>query len=258
VLRAVLTREDVEAYAAQLSPLGVEVVAMPVTQQRDNEDDRERLARALWSGPYLAVFITSRHAVHYFASATIRATHDDVEDVALAAHLGEIWAVGHVTQEVLEAQGITSHYPIGVRDGTELARALIEAHDLRGQRVLVPRAEHGRTEGIELLRAAGAEVVDVVAYRTHTVTPADPSVAAGRKLLIGGTADVCAVFAPSQVAALAAIVGPLAAVQVRFCAIGETTAATLRAAGVTGIGVAATPTPDGLATAVRTLLATSP
>jgi uroporphyrinogen-III synthase len=58
-------------------------------------------------------------------------------------------------------------------------------------------------------------------------------------------------FAPSQVAALDALVGGLAAISARFAAIGETTAAALRAAGVSGVAVAGAPTPEGLANAVR-------
>jgi uroporphyrinogen-III synthase len=249
VLRAVLTREDVEAYAAQLSPQGIEVVAMPVTQQLADATDRDHLARAIQTGPFAAVVVASRHAAIFLAAALLRAR---------ATELGEIWAVGPATRQSLEDGGLASHYPPGVHDGAELARALIVARDLRGQRVLVPHAEQGRTEAIELLREAGADVVDVVAYRTHAVAADHPSIAAGRELLTGYGVAVCALFSPSQVTALAAIVGPLAEVPTQFCAIGETTAAALRAAGVTGIGVAATPTPDGLATAVRTLLTTTP
>jgi uroporphyrinogen-III synthase len=248
VLRAVLTREDVEAYASRLSPQGIEVVAMPVTQQRADAGDRELLAQAIQTGPFAAVVVASRHAASCLVAA-LRAS---------STNLGEIWAVGPATRQSLDDGGLASHHPPGVLDGAELARALIASRDLRGQRVLVPHAEHGRTDAIDLLRAAGADVVDVVAYRTHAVAADDPSIAAGRALLTGHGAAVCAVFAPSQVAALAASVGPLAEVPTQFCAIGETTAAALRAAGVTGIGIAATPTPDGLATAIRTLLATTP
>lgn len=242
-----LTREDVEAYAVQLSPLGIEIVAMPVTQQLADADDRETLVHALQTGPFAATVIASRHAAIVLAVALRRS----------ACELGELWAVGPATREALANEGLASHYPPGVHDGVELARALIGSRDLRGQRVLVPHAEQGRTGAIELLREAGADLVDVVAYRTHAVAADHPSIAAGRELLTGYGAAMCAVFSPSQAAALAAIVGPLADVPTRFCAIGETTAAALRAAGVMQIGIAATPTPDGLASAVRTLLATA-
>jgi uroporphyrinogen-III synthase len=134
-----------------------------------------------------------------------------------------------------------------VSDGAELARALIAARAVAGQRVLVPRAQDGRTDALELLRAAGAEVVEVIAYRTVPTAADDPAVVRGAELLRRGEATVCAMFAPSQVTALAAIVGPLDVVATAFCAIGETTAAALRAAGAGRVAIAPSPTPAGIA-----------
>jgi uroporphyrinogen-III synthase len=224
IMEAVLTREDVEAYAAALATLGVEVIAMPVTRI-------EALDVELPPGPFAAVVIASRNAA-----------------AVLPAGTQHVWVVGAATKTALEQRGIAAIHPDGVHDGASLARALIAAQNVRGARVLVPRAEQGRTEAIELLRAAGADVVEVVAYRTHAVTVDDPTLRAGRAALERGA--LCCVFSPSQVAALAAIV-PLSSL--RCAAIGETTAAALRAAGVTP-DVAASPTPDGLAQTVRAML----
>jgi uroporphyrinogen-III synthase len=55
------------------------------------------------------------------------------------------------------------------------------------------------------------------------------------------------------VSALVAIVGPLAAIRTTFCAIGETTAAAARDAGAARVAVAPTPTPEGIARAVRSV-----
>src|SRR2546423_4349769 len=188
---AVLTRDpaDAQAYAAALAPLGFEVVAMPVTRTVPPAD-RDALARAL-AGDFAAIVIASPRAAH---------------ELARAGHTGaEIWAVGPATKRALDIAKLAAIEP-GARDGAELARQLVAARELRGKRVLVPRAEDGRTEGIEILRAAGAEVVDVIAYRTIAVAADDASLARGAELLRTGGAAVCALFAPSQVAALAQIV----------------------------------------------------
>jgi uroporphyrinogen-III synthase len=58
------------------------------------------------------------------------------------------------------------------------------------------------------------------------------------------------VFAPSQVAALDALVG-IRRITARFAAIGQTTATALREAGAAAIAVSDAPTPEGLANAVR-------
>jgi uroporphyrinogen-III synthase len=238
---AVLTRDpaDAQAYVAVLAPLGLDVVAMPVTRTAPAEDP-DALARALRAGDFAAIVVASPRAAHELARTS-------------EGELAEVWAVGPATLRALEIAKLAARHPADVRDGTELARRLVASRDLAGKRVLVPRAEDGRVEALEVLRAAGAEVVDVIAYRTLAVPATEPAVVRGAELLRGGEAAVCAVFAPSQVTALTAIVGPLGALATRFCAIGETTAASLRAAGLAAVAVAPAPTPEGMAQAVRSV-----
>jgi uroporphyrinogen-III synthase len=235
---AVLTRDpvDAQAYAAPLAALGLEVVAMPVTRIAPPPDP-EALRRAVAAGGYAAVVVASPRAVHELVRAA-------------DGELPEIWAVGPATARALAIAGLRAHHPAGVRDSAELAQRLVASRPVRGARVLVPRAEEGRTEGLAILREAGAEVVDVVAYRTVPTEPGDPALARGAELLRGGGGAICAVFAPSQVVALAGIVGPLAELAAAFCAIGETTAAALRAAGIAAPSVADVPTPEGMARAI--------
>jgi uroporphyrinogen-III synthase len=115
--------------------------------------------------------------------------------------------------------------------------------------VLVPRAEGGRDEAIAVLRDAQVEVDAVVVYRTVPAAADDPGLAAGLAALRGGAVAVCAVFAPSQVRALDALFG-IRRISAVFAAIGETTAAALRAAGAGVVVVAEEPTPERLAKAV--------
>jgi uroporphyrinogen-III synthase len=77
----------------------------------------------------------------------------------------------------------------------------------------------------------------------------DPELAHGLTLLRRGEVAVCALFAPSQVAALDALVG-IRRITAQFAAIGETTAAALREVGAAVSAVADAPTPEGLAKAV--------
>jgi uroporphyrinogen-III synthase len=235
VADAVFTRDhdDCEPYRALLAVLGLDVVAMPVTVAVPPQD-AGALARALDAGGHAAIVVTSRRAAAEVAES--------------GRPLPEVWAVGEAAARPLAG----AIHPPDAIDGGSLARALIAARSVAGQRILVPRAEHGRTEAIELLRAAGAIVEEVVAYRMEAAPADSPAVAEGRARLVGGAA-VCVVFAPSQVAALVDIVGPLPALAARFCAIGHTTAGALRDAGVLEVEVAATPTPEGIARAVRSV-----
>jgi uroporphyrinogen-III synthase len=240
---AVLTRElDAHSgYIAALGALGLEVVAMPVTHTEPPHDPAA-LSRALEHGGHAAIVIASARAAAALAQAR-----------AHAGSLPEVWAVGPATQRALAAAGIAAQHPPGAIDGASLAQAMIASRELAGRRVLVPRAEDGRDDAIAVLRSAGIEVVDVIAYRTAPTAAGDPAIAEGLRLLTTGTAAACAVFAPSQVAALAAVIGPLAELRVPFAAIGDTTGAVLREAGIANVAVAATPTPEGLANAVASV-----
>ena len=215
---AILTRDDVAAYARALAPM--QVIALPVTRT-EPPPDPDAVARAL-AEPHDAVLVASVRAARLVLGTT-----------------AEVWAVGPATAALFPAARTPE-----VADAASLARALLAA---RGPvRVLVPRAQEGRDEAIELLRAAGAHVIDVVAYRTVAAAADDPALAAGLAAL--ARADVVVFFAPSQVAAFAA----LAAFPPVCVAIGPTTAASLREHRVEP-AVAASPTPAGIANAVASV-----
>jgi uroporphyrinogen III methyltransferase/synthase len=247
---AVLTRDpfDAQPYAAALAPLGLSAVAMPVTKPAPAADP-DALAKAMERGSFDIIMVASPRAAHELARA-IAATMDAR---ATLPDLPDVWAVGPATKRALDIARLPAQLPANVKDGAELARMLLAKTNVRGKRVLVPRAEEGRTDAIEILRAAGAVVVDVVAYRTVAVAADEPTIQEGAQLLRDGKAALCCVFAPSQVAALSAIVGPLAKLSTTFAAIGETTAAALREAGGNRIAVAGLPTPEGMAQAVRSV-----
>jgi uroporphyrinogen-III synthase len=248
---AVLTRDaaDAQAYAAALAPLGLDVVALPVTRIAPAADP-DALRRAVAGGGYVAVLVASPRAAHELARARDAAMVD----------VPEVWAVGAATRRALAIARIAATHPDGVTGGAELARRLVASVAVAGRRVLVPRAEEGRPEPVAILRAAGAIVDDVVAYRSVPAPADDPLLARGLDLLASRTARVCALFAPSQVTALAALLAgrglglglPALAAVTRLAAIGETTAEALRAAGVPAdaIAIARAPTPEGIANAV--------
>jgi len=114
--------------------------------------------------------------------------------------------------------------------GEALAAAL--APRVAGRRVLLPRPAEGRPDLLEGLRAAGADVVAVEAYRTL------PAPAAAIRPLAAwieaGEVDAVAFASPSAVAAVVAGLGAAAPLlgQVLLAAIGPTTADALRAAGL--------------------------
>jgi uroporphyrinogen-III synthase/uroporphyrinogen III methyltransferase/synthase len=114
--------------------------------------------------------------------------------------------------------------------GAALAAAL--SRHVAGAAVLVPRAADGRPELVDGLRAAGAEVVAPVAYRTVAVRPETLAPLADR--LAAGEVDAVAFASPSAVRSVIGALGERAALlgRVLLAAIGPTTAGALRAAGL--------------------------
>jgi uroporphyrinogen-III synthase len=234
---AVLTRDDCDDYRAPLAAIGLDVVAMPVTAAFAIDGP---LAVALSSGEYAAIVVASRRAAAQLAALGHRG-------------LPEVWVVGEATGKPLELAGIATIHPPAAVDGASLARELVAARRLAGRRVLVPRSADGRPEAIDILRDAGAVVDDVIVYRMERVAPDSPMLDRGKELLRAGKAAICAVFAPSQAAALAALLGSLDRLVAQFVAIGQTTASSLKSLGILDVAVALTPTPEGIARAVASV-----
>ena len=168
---------------------------------------------------------------------------------AAGRELAEVWAVGPATQARTRDRAASRRTTRTARlDGGELARRLVAA---RARRVAACSCRAPRRAGPRrstILRAARRR-----GRRRRSRTAPSP-VAAGDPQLARGTRaardrprrGVCACSHPRRSRALAALVGPLARDRARtFAAIGDTTAAALRAAGVAEVAVAAHPDAGG-------------
>ena len=165
-----------------------------------------------------------------------------------------IAAVGPVTRAALVAHAVpVSLYPEnpGAR---ELAEALINAEggSLAGRSVLWPRSNIARPDLGHALRAAGASVVEHVAYCTTAVLPLN--LADTLRDLEAGRIDCVAFFSPSGAANLAAVMpgGTLAAWANRtiVASVGPTTSAALAHLGAPAAVEAESRTAGGLADAL--------
>ena len=112
--------------------------------------------------------------------------------------------VGPATAEAASQAGI----PIGlvpqVFDGAALADAIIRDHPVRSQTFLWPRAEAANVGLAERLREAGANVTDMVAYRTVN------NPCGGQRLardLRAGRIGAILFFSPSAVDAYVSLIG---------------------------------------------------
>jgi uroporphyrinogen-III synthase len=122
------------------------------------------------------------------------------------------------------------------------------------RRILFPRSDRARRDLPEQLKAAGALVDEIEAYRTVL----DLERARELRLALGRGELAALVFtSPSNVEALAreAIAAwPAVLAGIRVVAIGPSTAAELAGRGRPADAVAATPDPEGLLEALRAVV----
>ncbi len=237
--------------ATRVAAQGGRVVALPLTRAQPPEPAELaalQAAAAAIAG-FDAVVVVSARAVDALAQAGVR------------LHRTRTIAVGDATARALVAASIATAAQLerpARADAIGVAAHLLAAAE-PPRRVLWARAAGGRDDGIAQLRAAGVEVDARVAYHTRAVDAEEPALAEGLALIAGGGAAVVAFYAPSQVDALAALLGDLSALaRGRVVAIGETTAAALRAHGVRVDGVARTPDAAAMASTIRAVYPGSP
>jgi uroporphyrinogen-III synthase len=191
------------------------------------------------------VVVTSAHAAMAFAEALAAARGSAPWPARV-----RVAAVGAATAEALAARAIPVALVPQQAEGAALAAELAAEHAVAGARILFPRSDRARRAVPDGLRAAGARVDEVEAYRTRLdPAPATRLVAA----LARHETDGLVLTSPSSADSLAAAAGAgLAAALngVRVVAIGPATAARLRELGRPADAEAAHPDPPGLLAAL--------
>lgn len=237
-------RDQAEELVRRLQELGAECLLYP-TIQIVPPRSYEPLDRALRN-------LRSYHWVVFTSANGVRAVLERMR--ALDMNPGDlrelsVAAIGPATKEALEEQGIrVSLCPEEYR-----AEGLVEAfstRDLRGKRVLLPRAEEARDVLPRGLRQLGAEVDVVPAYRT---VPDLENGQALRKLLSQGKVDAITFTSPSTVRNFLAMVGEGAIdalSHVVVACIGPVTAETAKSLGIRVDAVAREYTIEGLVQAL--------
>lgn len=171
---------------------------------------------------------------------------------ALMAALGGRWpggprvaVVGPGTARAAAALGLPVDHVADRPDGLGLAASLA-ALGVAGARILLPRGDLAAGDLPAALRAAGAAVTEVVAYRTEP----DPALAAAlAAALADGVPDWVVLASGSAFDALRATWPDLGGT--RIATIGPRTSAAVRAAGFEVAAEAAEPTAAGIVAAIE-------
>lgn len=232
------SREQAQSMAERLAALGAIPIVVPAIQFEPLSAPRLDDALANMAG-YDWLIFTSGNAVSFF--------FERLDSLDEPPPLPRVAASGSATARKLAAHGITPDFVPGEFVGEALAAGL---GDLRGQRVLLPRARSGRPEIVKLLQAQGAQVDDIALYDTVTAEPAAAALAA-----LSAGADAVTFTSPSSVRNFLKIlaneeenVGDVAGVleTAVIACIGPITAAEARQNGLNVAVVPATYTIDDL------------
>jgi uroporphyrinogen-III synthase len=249
---------------------GAQVIELPCVEFREAEESGALDAAIHSLSEFSWLLFTSQNAARFFAG---RCRTLKVDFAKLSAPKPCVAAIGPATAEAAASEGFPADFVppagtgrsfAGIFKGCVRSVAGLEVKDptmefvrgATGLRILVPRSdmaarERGAADWTDVLREAGAEVTEVVAYRTCM-----PESLAGPQLneVLSAGAD-CFVFAsPSAFENFVKSAGTdqvrrLAAASV-FAAIGPTTAAAIRAAGISCKIEAPKPTTDSFAAAI--------
>lgn len=149
-----------------------------------------------------------------------------------------IACVGPVTAEAARQAGLAVEYVAETHTGTELAEEL--GSGLAGKTVLLPRSDRANPDLPVALKRYGAQVTEVIAYRT--LRPTDMAEENLRQIA-DGAGDAILFFSPSAIHHFRELAGSeqLRGLQDKLAitAVGPVTANALREAGVSRAVVAA-------------------
>jgi uroporphyrinogen III methyltransferase/synthase len=173
------------------------------------------------------IILTSAQAVR----AVVKRSEDLKRSLIHSGSKLRIASVGPVTAEAARQAGLPVEYVAETHSGAALAEEL--GNQLYGAKVFLPRSDRANPDLPGVLRSHGAQITEVIAYRTLRPTDVEQ-----RNLgqIAEGTADAVLFFSPSAVQHFAALFGgeQLRALQDKLAitAVGPVTANALREAGV--------------------------
>jgi uroporphyrinogen-III synthase len=254
--RIVVTRaaEQAGELARTLEGAGAEVLLLPLVRFVEARDTEALDAVLRDLGNFDWLILASTNAVRFIAERqTAIGFPLAVNTRSAQMRRPRVAAVGPATASAASAAGFSVDMPAACHSGRELAAELLAklGPRMRGTRVLLPRSNRADDVLPSLLREAGAEVTEVVAYCTVQSGDVDSDVL---EEIRRGRVDVIMLTSPSAFHALAELLG--SEMLQRICqqtatvAIGSTTATAIREFGLPAPIEAREATSAGMAEAI--------
>jgi uroporphyrinogen III methyltransferase/synthase len=251
--RIVLTRavEQTRELKARLEKMGAVVLLFPAVNFSEPTDTAE-LDRSINSlNEFDWIVFTSANAVRFFAGRCRKLGVEPSNDGNFRCA-----AVGPATASAVAAEGFPVDHVAREFIGSALASELSTM--LNGRKVLLPRSERARPDLPAALKAVGAVVTEIVAYQTGRVGTIDPAV---MQAIREAEVDVISFFSPSAIENMRAELGEEVlsrlSAKAKMAAVGPTTAAALRGAGLSVSIQAPRATAESMAVAIATYFSTN-
>jgi uroporphyrinogen III methyltransferase/synthase len=243
------SREQARGLVDALENLGAQAIEAPTFRLVPSEDPEaiERAAASLEG--YAWVIFESANAVARFLSVLLRGPSD------LRALGGvSLCAIGPSTADQLLAHGLKPDVVIPEFRAEGVGDTIAAKRPIDGQRVLVVRPDHLRDALARDLTRHGAQVTDLIAYRTAPESADSPAVQDLYRRLLDGHIDAVTFTSPTAVGRFVALIGEEQAADLLnitvVAAIGPVTAAAAGELGITTTVMPEVYTVDGLVKAL--------
>jgi uroporphyrinogen-III synthase len=251
--RIVLTRavEQTRELKARLEKMGAVVLLFPAVNFSEPTDTTELDQSIKSLNEFDWIVFTSANAVRFFAGRCRKLGVEPSNDGNFRCA-----AVGPATASAVAAEGFPVDHVAQEFIGSALASELSTI--LNGRKVLLPRSERARPDLPAALKAVGAVVTEIVAYQTGRVGTIDPAV---MQAIREAEVDVISFFSPSAIENMRAELGEEVlsrlGAKAKMAAVGPTTAAALRDAGLSVAIQAPRATAESMAVAIATYFSTN-
>ena len=233
--RIVITRSAAqsEAIARELAARGAIPVVVPLVAFAEPEDFAPLDAAIAEIQRFDWMILTSAQAVR----ALVKRCEELKRSLLRRENKLRIGCVGPVSAEAARQAGLPIEYVAETHSGAGLAEEL--GNRLHGAKVLLPRSDRANPDLPPALKRYGAEVTEVIAYRTLRPTATDEG---NLRQIAEGAADAVLFFSPSAVHHFVELLGSeqLRELQdkLSIAAVGPVTGSALREAGVRRIVLA--------------------
>ena len=236
--------EQSSEFRSLLESRGASVICLP-TIEIVEPDSWEACDSIIWKlVEYNSVCFTSKNAVSKLLQR-IRIIRPQALNILSTRNL---YAIGEKTQSALEAAGFSATASPTKASAEELAQ-LLQGWNISGKKILFPKSNIASDILPQQLRKLGAEVDEVVVYKT--VIPEPENLEHVQQMFMKNKIDVATFFSPSSILNFTEMIGTDILAHTAIAAIGPTTAEAAQQLGLTVAILAQQATAECLVEAIQ-------